>query len=181
MSIPIRIVGQGIDLPATIQAIGSVVAIIWGVLVYWRGLEDRKVEARERKHVVGRAATEAVSFASDQLAGLASITTDARTKNAAISEVSFDRLTMADEILKSVPVLEADRGGTTHALLATRSRIAQARRRSIEFNAALKLTPNVRAKTLADIQRQIERLRFLVENDLTELRATYPSARSLTL
>lgn len=164
------------DTAAWVQALGSIAGILWGVWLYRQAERDkRKARALHRANV-GRACTAAVQFAATQLAGINNLVNDQETLLDRLSPVTFDRLAMAEEMLRSVPVLDAEDTGATDALIATRSRIAQARRRCEEYNGNIRKAEVGTAAKVSDARRQLRILQEKLDEDATELAKRYGSS-----
>lgn len=164
------------DTAAWVQAFGAITGIFWGVWLYRQAERDKRETRSLHRANVGRACTAAVRFAAAQLAGINKLVNDRETILDRLSPVTFDRLAMAEEMLRSVPVLDAEDTGATDALIAARSRIAQARRRCEEYNDSIRKSEVGTAAKLADVRRQLRVLQEKLDQDATLLGTRYVSA-----
>lgn len=162
------------DWAAWVQSVGTVAAVLWAAWIYRQGEVVRRREALNHRENVGRAAAAAMKFAADQLVGLNALVSKPLTRRGTLSAVTFDRLAMADEMLSAVPIIDAEDSGATEALISTRSRIAQAVRRSTEYNHVLRSTTIKAPAILADLRRQMRVLLEKTLNDVVHLRERYP-------
>jgi len=118
----------------------------------------------------------AVRFAADHVRGMHDLVSDPATLLNKLSPVTFDRLAIAEELLRNVPVLETDDQQTLAALAATRLRIAQARRRAEDYNAALNSRAAGRGTQLRDVRRQLLVLNNKLAADAALLEEKHGSA-----
>ena len=165
-----------------VQAFGSVAAILWGVFLYQRDADRRRDDVKRRETTFGDSFTEVVSLVTAQARGAERISEHHDLRDGEFTEVTFDRLRFADQLISGFSGQALAEARLAHEAISVRTKIGQLSRRCADFNKLIRDgNSDAQQKALNQVRLSISRLRQQLEGEEAALRREYPGAQTVEL